>query len=56
MFTYFLLPETKDRTLEEIHEMFEAKLPARKFKGYKCTTVDINAKLEEEVHEMKENA
>ena len=29
-----------DRTLEEIHEMFEAKLPARKFKGYVCTGVE----------------
>jgi len=28
--------ETKDRTLEEIDEMFEQKLPALKFKGYKC--------------------
>lgn len=29
-----------DRTLEEIHEMFEAKLPARKFKGYVCVGVE----------------
>lgn len=29
-----------DRTLEEIHEMFEAKLPARKFKGYVCEGVE----------------
>jgi hypothetical protein len=53
VFTYFLLPETRDRTLEEIHEMFEAKLPARKFKGYKCTVVDI-ARVEKEAHEMDE--
>ena len=37
VFTFFFIPETRDRTLEEIHEMFEAKLPARKFKGYVCT-------------------
>ncbi|THW41324.1 MFS transporter [Aureobasidium pullulans] len=36
VFIYFFLPEIKDRTLEEISEMFEAGLPARKFKGYKC--------------------
>jgi hypothetical protein len=36
VFTWFYIPETRDRTLEEIHEMFEAKLPARKFKGYVC--------------------
>ena len=38
IFTYFLIPETRDRTLEEIHEMFQAKLPARKFKGYVCVS------------------
>ena len=37
VFTWFFIPETRDRTLEEIHEMFEAKVPARKFKGYVCT-------------------
>lgn len=42
-FTFFLLPETRDRTLEEIHEMFEARLPARKFKDYKCTSVEMMA-------------
>ncbi|KAF2265867.1 MFS transporter [Lojkania enalia] len=43
VFTFFLLPETRDRTLEEIHEMFEAKIPARNFKGYKCTEVEMMA-------------
>ncbi|KIW84631.1 hypothetical protein Z517_00019 [Fonsecaea pedrosoi CBS 271.37] len=43
VFTYFFLPETRDRTLEEIHEMFEARLPARKFKGYVCTGVESYA-------------
>ncbi|KAF2461165.1 general substrate transporter [Lineolata rhizophorae] len=33
---YFWIPETKDRTLEEIDEMFEDNVPARKFKGYVC--------------------
>lgn len=32
--TYFCLPETKGRTPAELDEMFEAKLPARKFKSY----------------------
>ena len=40
VFTWFLLPETRDRTLEEIHEMFEAKLPARAFQGYVCVGVE----------------
>ncbi|OCL15378.1 MFS transporter [Glonium stellatum] len=33
---YFFLPETQNRTLEEIDEMFEARLPARKFRKHKC--------------------
>jgi len=36
VFIYFYMPEIKDRTLEEITEMFEARLPARKFKTYQC--------------------
>ncbi|KAF2262924.1 monosaccharide transporter-like protein [Lojkania enalia] len=36
---FFFLPEVKNRTLEEIDEMFEAKLPARKFAKYKCVGV-----------------
>ncbi|KAJ5788177.1 Maltose permease [Penicillium paradoxum] len=35
-FIFFYLPEVKDRTLEEIDEMFEKRLPARKFSSYKC--------------------
>lgn len=35
---WFYLPETKGRKLEEIDEMFEAKLPARKFRHYVCTS------------------
>jgi predicted RNA-binding protein with EMAP domain len=37
VWVYFYLPEIKNRTLEEIDEMFEAKLPARKFRKYVCT-------------------
>jgi SP family sugar:H+ symporter-like MFS transporter len=33
---YIYLPEIKNRTLEEIDEMFEAKLPARSFRKYVC--------------------
>ncbi|PMD31531.1 putative maltose permease [Hyaloscypha variabilis F] len=36
LWAYFYLPEVKNRTFEEIDEMFMAKLPARKFRGYKC--------------------
>ncbi|KAL2018419.1 hypothetical protein VTK56DRAFT_838 [Thermocarpiscus australiensis] len=36
LWVYMFLPEVKDRTLEEIDEMFEARLPARKFRKYVC--------------------
>jgi hypothetical protein len=52
---FFFLPETKDRTLEELDELFEARLPARKFKGYVCvktrSTMDEGA--EEEIVGME---
>ncbi|KAK5734180.1 hypothetical protein LTR17_009163 [Elasticomyces elasticus] len=35
---FFFLPEVKGRSLEEIDEMFACKLPARKFRGYVCTS------------------
>ncbi|KAI1775812.1 putative maltose permease [Hypoxylon cercidicola] len=38
---FFFLPEVKDRTLEEIDEMFEAQVPARKFRKYHCTGTHV---------------
>ncbi|EMT71214.1 Alpha-glucosides permease MPH2 [Fusarium odoratissimum] len=35
VWVYFYLPEVKGRALEEIDAMFNEKLPARKFRGYK---------------------
>ncbi len=40
IFTAIFLPETRDRTLEEIDEMFEARIPARAFKSYVCTGIE----------------
>ncbi|KAI1340257.1 MFS monosaccharide transporter-like protein [Xylariaceae sp. FL0016] len=42
---WFYLPEVKGRTLEEIDEMFEARVPARRFRKYVCT--GSHAALEE---------
>jgi hypothetical protein len=39
IFAAFFIPETKDRSLEEIDEMFMIGLPAWKFAGYVCTGV-----------------
>ena len=44
---FFVFPELKGRTAAEVDEMFEARLPARKFKGEakpssrRCAVVDI---------------
>lgn len=37
IYVFFYLPEVKGRTLEEIDEMFLARVPARKFRKYVCT-------------------
>lgn len=36
VFTFLFVPETNRRTLEEIDEMYLAKIPIRKFKSYDC--------------------
>ncbi|RYN54993.1 hypothetical protein AA0114_g3451 [Alternaria tenuissima] len=56
---FFFLPEVKNRTLEEIDEMFEAKLPARKFSSYKCVGAarhDDEGKARSSVEREKEVA
>lgn len=44
LFVFFLLPETKGRTLEEIDEMFEARLGARHFRGHVCVNAGLTEK------------
>lgn len=43
LFIIFLLPETRGRTLEEIHEMFDQGVPSRKFKGFVCAATQAMA-------------
>ncbi|KAI1329521.1 MFS monosaccharide transporter-like protein [Xylariaceae sp. FL0255] len=47
---WFYLPEAKGRTLEEIDEMFLARLPARKFRKYQC--VCLRSDLDEKPQTM----
>ncbi|KAF2015334.1 monosaccharide transporter-like protein [Aaosphaeria arxii CBS 175.79] len=56
LWVFFYLPEVKNRTLEEIDEMFEARLPARKFASYKCVGVinNLNAEARRSIEEEKE--
>ncbi|KAF4495266.1 High-affinity glucose transporter RGT2 [Fusarium agapanthi] len=49
--TYLYLPETKGRTPAELDAMFEARVPARKFKDYQC-----NLSMESYMNEEKIDA
>ncbi|KAF2180366.1 general substrate transporter [Zopfia rhizophila CBS 207.26] len=40
LFFYFFMPEMKGRSLEELDEIFEAGIPARKFKQYECRIIE----------------
>jgi SP family general alpha glucoside:H+ symporter-like MFS transporter len=44
---YFRLPETKDRTYEELDIMFASKLPTRRFKEYKVNAYDETVEISE---------
>jgi SP family sugar:H+ symporter-like MFS transporter len=37
VFTYFYVPETKDRTLEEIDQLYDKRVPTWKFKSFQTT-------------------
>ena len=42
--SFFLIPEMKDRTLEEVDKLFEMKTPLRKFKQASITVLDPDVK------------
>lgn len=48
VFFYLFMPEMKGRSLEELDEIFAARVPARRFKEYRCHVV------EQAVHEIEE--
>lgn len=47
------MPELKGRNLEEIDQLFRAKLPAWRFKGYQCEGLDHEIAMYQ-TGEMKE--
>lgn len=48
MFFFFLIPETKGRSLEEIDEMFVNKVPRREFKKYQCVSSERAREIAEQ--------
>ncbi|KAK3317365.1 putative maltose permease [Cercophora scortea] len=48
---FLCFPETKDRTLEEIDEMFHARVPGRKFKAYQCVGATLGSTTGKHEHE-----
>lgn len=43
IWAYFYIPETKARTVAEVDEMYDIKLPMRKWRNYKCQVVSETA-------------
>ncbi|KAH6638432.1 general substrate transporter [Boeremia exigua] len=61
IFFYFCVPEPKGRSLEELDEIFEAKVSARSFPAYKCQIVetarqDVYASREVEIPKQETEA
>jgi len=48
LFFFFFMPEMKGRSLEELDEIFAARVPTWKFKEYQCIVKD------EAAHDMAE--
>jgi MFS transporter, SP family, sugar:H+ symporter len=42
LWVLMMIPETKNRSLEELDEMFQARVPTRQFKSYRCTGLGAN--------------
>ncbi|ORY03754.1 general substrate transporter [Clohesyomyces aquaticus] len=53
VFTFFVVPETNKRTLEEIDECYNQKVPVRKFPSYQCVGT-LSSRMEVVEHAAKE--
>lgn len=42
IWVWLCMPELKDRTLEEMDELFAARIPAWEFKGYKTSSLSYD--------------
>lgn len=53
VYLYFCLPEMKGRNYAELQEMFQNKVPARKFKSYVCHLDEAVAQKRFELEEQR---
>lgn len=49
IYFYFCLPEMKGRSYLELEEMFQKRIPARKFKSYTCDVQIISEENDKKV-------
>ena len=49
LWCFFCLPETKDRTFEELDLLFEERVPSRQFRKYECYTGNANSSVHRRV-------
>lgn len=53
LFTYFCVPECKQKSLEQIDIMFREKVPLRKFGSYEGRTLNEEVEKELKAHDAK---
>lgn len=53
VWAFFRLPETKNRTYEELDLMFIAQVPTRKFRNFRVNAYDENVNLKERVEDVQ---
>lgn len=53
VWVYFMIPELSGRSLEELDELFQSKIPARMFRSYRCS--GVGAKITE-IQDLNANA
>jgi hypothetical protein len=54
VFFFFFLPEMKGRTLEELDELFQNKVPVRGFPKYECISSERAREIAMEMTEHKD--
>ena len=53
IWVWLFMPELKGRSLEEVDELFAAKLPAWKFKKFQCSGLNLQNASREKQQELE---